>query len=65
MKPFFMRFKQGDKHVLINMNQVCTMYSEGTRTFMTFNGIIDDSPGYIIVDDSLDDIAQRSDWSQR
>lgn len=65
MKPFFMNFKQGDRFIAVNMNQVCYMAPSGDQTIMIFNAVIHDEVAYILVDEAYDDIGNRSDWNQR
>lgn len=65
MKPFFMQFKQGDRQIAVNMNQVCYMAPSAEQTIMVFNAILQDEPAYILVDETFEAIGKRSDWVQR
>lgn len=66
MRPFYMMFKQQDKMISVNMNNVSYMreWYEG-KTVMYFAFMVQDEPAYIIVDESFEAIGKRSDWSQR
>lgn len=66
MRPFFMMFKQQNKMISVNMNNVSYMreWYEG-QTVMYFAFMVRDEPAYIIVDEGFEAIGKRSDWSQR
>jgi hypothetical protein len=65
MKPFMMKFKQGEGYIYVNMNQVCHIMSDGASgSVLTFNAVLQDSPAYICVNESPDEIGQRQEWRQ-
>lgn len=58
----FMKFKQGkdtaERSVLINMDQVCHVMTDGgTGSVLTFCAIIGNEPAYLCVNASPDEIA--------
>lgn len=67
MKPLMMKFRQGkgehERDVYVNMNQVCTIASDGsTGSVLTFAAAIGDEAAYIIVNETPDEIGARSEW---
>ncbi len=63
MKPFMMRFRQGKGSVVVNMNQVCYIMSDGAAgSVLTFSAVINNEPAYLCVSESPDEIATRPEW---
>lgn len=69
MKPFMMKFRQGkgsaERDVYVNMNQVCHIATDGaTGSVLTFAAVIQDEPAYLCVNESPQEIGNRSEWKQ-
>lgn len=69
MKPFMMKFRQGkgsaERDVYVNMNQVCHITTDGaTGSVLTFSAVIQDEPAYLCVNESPQEIGNRSEWKQ-
>ena len=67
MKPFMMKFRQGKgdavRDVFVNMNQVCHITSNyGSGSVLTFATVLNDEPAYLVVNESPDEIGNRSEW---
>lgn len=69
MKPFMMKFRQGkgdaERDIFVNMNQVCYISTDGgTGSVLTFAAAVQDEPAYVCVNESPDEIGNRSEWRQ-
>jgi hypothetical protein len=67
MKPLIMKFRQGrgdaERDVYVNMNLVCFIVSDGASgSTLTFAAAIRDEPAYICVNESPEEIGNRSEW---
>jgi hypothetical protein len=67
MKPFMMKFRQGqgalERDVWINMNQVCYIVTDGaTGSVLTFSAVLQDEPAYLCVNETPEQIGERLEW---